>query len=78
MDCAEYGNLHDLIYNSSYRGGEKLARTIFHQIVAGAEYLHSNSIAHMDLKLSNIFVDGNCCMKIGDFDSAVKNGQGYQ
>lgn len=76
MDFAQFGNLHDLIYDEKYRGGEKLARTLFHQIVNGLEYLHSKDIAHLDLKPSNIFIDDSYNLKIGDFDCSSMKGEG--
>lgn len=34
----------------------------------GMEYLHKKNIAHLDLKLDNLFMDSDFNLKIGDFD----------
>jgi len=42
------------------------------QIAKGMDYLHRQTpeVLHNDLKSPNVFVDGNWCVKIGDFGSA--------
>jgi len=47
---------------------EPIAKKIFRQIVTGVDHIHQNGYAHLDLKLENIFVDGNYLLKIADFD----------
>jgi len=49
---------------------EKLIRTYFHQLVEGIEYLHTQGIAHLDLKVENLLMDKNCALKVLDFDQA--------
>lgn len=44
---------------------------IFKGIVEGVGYMHSNSIAHLDLKLSNIMLSLGGSPKIIDFGSAA-------
>lgn len=51
---------------------EPEARYYLSQLVAGMEYLHANLIIHRDLKLGNLFIDENLCVKIGDFGLATK------
>jgi len=53
---------------------EPMCRAIFKQIATGLQHLHKNGIAHLDMKLENLFVDDQYCVKIGDFDlsSAIK------
>eukprot|EP00826_Nyctotherus_ovalis_P003596 TRINITY_DN10737_c0_g2_i5.p2 TRINITY_DN10737_c0_g2~~TRINITY_DN10737_c0_g2_i5.p2 ORF type:complete len:301 (+),score=72.67 TRINITY_DN10737_c0_g2_i5:398-1300(+) len=41
-------------------------------IIDGLRYLHSKRIVHRDLKLSNLFLNGNMEEKIGDFGLATK------
>lgn len=53
------------------------ARYYVRQILAGVEYLHKRRVVHGDLKLSNIFIDKEMKVKIGDFglaDFVEKNG----
>ena len=40
------------------------------QLVRGVEWLHSLSIVHRDLKLSNLLLDGKGALKIADFGLA--------
>jgi protein-serine/threonine kinase len=40
---------------------------IFWQILEGVSYVHSQGIAHRDLKLENCFLDVNNHIKIADF-----------
>lgn len=42
------------------------------QVLDGLEYLHSQKIIHRDLKLGNLFLSENMCVKIGDFGLATK------
>lgn len=67
-------DLHDLVQNYSYLRSEKLARTLFRQIVDGVEYMHSQGFAHMDLKPENILLGKDFQLKIADFDLCFKRG----
>ena len=46
---------------------EKYAKFVFKQIMEGIAYLHQNKVAHRDIKLDNILLDGHGNIKIGDF-----------
>jgi len=46
---------------------EPYAKVIFKQIVDGLCYIHSKFIAHRDIKLDNILLDGKGNVKIADF-----------
>jgi serine/threonine protein kinase len=41
-------------------------------LIKGVAYLHENCIAHRDIKPENLVVDCNFCLKIIDFDVAMK------
>lgn len=66
LELAENGQMFDFIFHSGVFS-EKVARTYFHQIISGLEYLHKNKIAHRDLKIDNILLDKDFNLKIADF-----------
>ena len=46
---------------------EPYAKLIFKQLIDGLAYIHSKCVAHRDIKLDNILLDGKGVVKIGDF-----------
>ena len=46
---------------------EELIKNIAKQILLGLQTIHNNGFIHRDLKSSNIFIDNNGFIKIGDF-----------
>jgi serine/threonine protein kinase len=75
MELAPYGDFCDLILSQRLQLDDKLARTYFHQLIEGMEYLHSVGIAHLDLKCDNLLLSENYKLKICDFDQAYIKGQ---
>jgi serine/threonine protein kinase len=57
------------LFNFASQGplSEKLARTLFKQMVSVIEYLHSQQLAHLDIKLEN-FLMTEAGIKLIDFD----------
>lgn len=51
---------------------EPEARFYVLQLCSALKYLHRNNIIHRDLKLGNIFLDGNMRVKVGDFGLAAR------
>jgi len=63
MELAPYGDFFDMIMTHQIPFNEKLARTYFHQLIEGLEYLHFQGVAHLDIKLENLLVgliNGTC------------------
>jgi serine/threonine protein kinase len=56
LEFAPHGDLYDVVSFSKVHFDEKLSRTYFHQLVKGINYLHSNGVAHLDLKPDNILI----------------------
>jgi len=74
MEYAQHGDLFDLIKNENLPRDEKLARTYFHQIIDVLEYLHSNGVAHLDLKPENFLLADDYKLKLIDFEMAYMQG----
>jgi serine/threonine protein kinase len=61
------GSLFDYIRKDKARFTEREQITIAYEMAVALYYLHSRSIVHCDLKSSNILIDDNWKIKIGDF-----------
>lgn len=69
LDYCANGTLSELIAKRG-RLGEIEARQLCLPIFDAVHYLHTLSIHHGDLKMSNIFLDRNMSPKVGDFGFA--------
>merc|ERR1719166_808584 len=69
LECCEGGELFDIVY---YTGKleEKVARTLFTQIVAGLSAMHKVGLCHRDIKPQNILLTADFQVKIADFGSS--------
>lgn len=63
--------LHDAIQEGHLFNDSPTRWRIFGQILDGLVYIHSKGIVHCDLKPTNIFLDKNDDVKIGDFGLAT-------
>mmetsp|Transcript_15543 Transcript_15543/g.13280 ORF Transcript_15543/g.13280 Transcript_15543/m.13280 type:complete len:288 (-) Transcript_15543:319-1182(-) len=73
MEMAPYGSLSNLFRKKlwpKYDQQDKLARTLFHQLINGLEYLHEKKVGHLDIKPDNLLIGEDYKLKIADFDSA--------
>ncbi|EAQ89985.1 hypothetical protein CHGG_06604 [Chaetomium globosum CBS 148.51] len=69
MEYCEDGDLFNLV-NKKYlktEDREKDRLCLFKQLVTGIHYLHSNGIAHRDIKLENLLITKDSRLKITDF-----------
>jgi len=69
MELCKHSLTHYLEH-TSFNYNERLI--IFHQIVKGLNYLHSQDVIHRDLKPSNILFDKQGNVKITDFGMSIK------
>lgn len=65
------GSLFDMIHKARARLNWPIIKRLAASTAAGMAYLHSSKILHRDLKSSNIMVDADFSVKIGDFGIAV-------
>jgi len=61
------GSLFDYIHRTKGKFTEHEQIHIAYEIAVALKYLHSRNIIHCDLKSSNILIDDNWKIKIGDF-----------
>ena len=79
MQYAQKGDLLQLIKKHKINNTKFTEKEILHyftQICFALQYLHKNNIIHRDIKSSNIFIDNNNSIKIGDF-GIIKIMQNY-
>ena len=69
MELCKYSLTHYLDVKP-FNYNERLV--LFHQLVKGLNYLHSNNVIHRDLKPSNILFDTHGNIKISDFGMSIK------
>jgi len=70
MELAPYGDFKNLLQTKKFFIEEKLIRTYFHQLIQGIAYLHSQGIAHLDLKPENLLLGEDYQLKIYGFEHA--------
>ncbi|XHG00127.1 hypothetical protein AWENTII_003596 [Aspergillus wentii] len=68
MEYCSYGELFSLVKKDYLQLDDKLC--LFKQLIQGVWYLHSQGIAHRDIKLENLLLSENSHLKITDFGVA--------
>ena len=77
MELAPHGDFFNALITQQIFFDTTLARTYFRQLIEGMEYMHSNSVAHQDLKLDNLLIGDDYKLKISDFDVAWTKNQAF-
>lgn len=69
MDYAENGDLFSFCFDRDdvTALSEQTALRFFVQVLLGLEHMHATGIVHSDIKLENIFLDGEVDVLLGDF-----------
>jgi protein-serine/threonine kinase len=69
IEYCQEGDLFTLVNKKFYSSDdrEKDRQCLFKQLVQGINYLHSNGIAHRDIKLENLLLTSDSKLKITDF-----------
>lgn len=65
MEYCSYGDLFSLVQRNYLQREDNMC--LFKQLLQGVSYLHSNGIAHRDIKLENLLLSGEGHLKITDF-----------
>lgn len=65
-------DLASLLDNMHTKFTEAQVKCILLQVLEGLDFLHSHFIIHRDLKVSNLLMTDDGCVKIGDFGLARK------
>ena len=69
MEYCGQGELFSLVQKDYFKMDDKFC--LFKQMLQGVAYLHSNGIAHRDIKLENLLLTDHGHLKITDFGVAV-------
>ena len=72
MELGGKDSLYNYLKAKKYRClEENEAKHLFRQTVEGVAYLHSQNIAHRDIKLENILLDEKQSIKLIDFGFSI-------
>ncbi len=65
MEYCQQGDLLSLVRRRHLKTGDRLC--LFKQVLRGVSFMHDHGIAHRDIKLENILMTNDGCVKIADF-----------
>ena len=76
LELVEKGDLENFLLSGNYFS-EKIAKFMIFKIILPIQKMHTMGIAHRNLSVKNIFLDGSYNFKIAGFDHAIfiKEGQ---
>jgi serine/threonine protein kinase len=66
MEYCAHGELFNLVRQHGHLS-EVQSRFVIREVFEAVNYVHSQGIAHRDIKLENIFLSRKCHVKLGDF-----------
>lgn len=75
MEYAAQGSLRKLV-NKRGPLGEEEARSIFRELCLAVNYIHSQNIAHRDIKAENVLLDWEGHVKLSDFGLSKRLASG--
>lgn len=70
LELCQSGSLMDMLRRRR-RFTEPESRFFMVQLIGACHYMHTHQVIHRDLKLGNLFLDGNMNVKVGDFGLAA-------
>ena len=70
LELCPSGSLMDMLRRRR-RFSEPESRFFLVQLIGACHYMHTHQVIHRDLKLGNLFLDGNMNIKVGDFGLAA-------
>ncbi|EEB97324.1 hypothetical protein MPER_03381, partial [Moniliophthora perniciosa FA553] len=70
LELCTSGSLMDML-RCRRKFTEPEARFFTVQLIGACQYMHDHQVIHRDLKLGNLFLDGNMNIKVGDFGLAA-------
>ena len=72
MECCEVQTLKEVINAGLLTSNKQLCKNLLTQILEALAYVHGKHLIHRDMKPSNIFLDKNMNVKLGDFGLATQ------
>ncbi len=69
-ELARHGDFVEIVNSGVLYKNNVLIRTYFKQLIEGLDHIHSQGVAHLDLKLENLMMGSDFMLKIIDFDHA--------
>ena len=76
-ELAKFGSFFNVVEHNLISHSDSLIRTYFSQLIEGLEYIHSQGVAHLDIKLENFMLGSEFMLKIIDFDHAQRTSDNY-
>lgn len=78
LELADNGALHRYLIDKQKTLNEFEAARVLSQVVDGLRYLHSKSIMHRDMSMSNLLLTSSMHIKIADFGLATQLDQHFE